>query len=80
MQLYAGKRQRIGPHLYPFLSTDLTTTKTFSTFNDYRNFYRLLCLLKKNGITKTGGFKKLRDLSLLNEPRHEKSCFCIFEK
>ena len=47
MQLYAGKRQRIGPHLYPFSTTDLTITKTFSTFSDYRFDYRLLCILKK---------------------------------
>ena len=41
------RRQRIGPHLYPFSTTDLTITKTFSTFSDYRFFYRLLCILKK---------------------------------
>ena len=33
--------------LYPFSTTDLTITKTFSTFTDYRIFYRLLCILKK---------------------------------
>ena len=44
---YAGKRQRIGPQLYPFSTTDLTITKTFSTFSDYHIFYRLLCILKK---------------------------------
>ena len=57
MQLYAGKRQRIGPHLYPFSTTDLTITKTFSTFNDYRYFCRLLCILKKNSITKKDGIR-----------------------
>ena len=44
---YAGKCQRIGPKLYPFSTTDLTITKTFSTFSHYRFFYRLLCILKK---------------------------------
>ena len=52
---YAGKRQRIGTQLYPSSTTDLTITKTLSTFSDYRFFYRLLCILRNNGITKTGG-------------------------
>ena len=61
------KRQRIGPHLYPFSTTDLTITKT-STFSDYRFFYRLL---SHSAVY----FKETMVLSLLNEPRHEKSCF-----
>ena len=31
----------------PISTTDLTITKTFSTFSNYRFFYRLLCILKK---------------------------------
>ena len=31
----------------PILTTDLTITKTFSTLSDYRFFYRLHCILKK---------------------------------
>ena len=44
MQLYAGKRQQIEGQLYPSSTTDLTITKTPSTFSDYLFFYRLLCI------------------------------------
>ena len=33
--------------IIPISTTDLTITKTLSTFSDYRFFYRLLCILKK---------------------------------
>ena len=56
---YAGKRQRIGPHLLPFSTTDLTITKTFSTFSDYHFFYRLLCILKKQWCYENRWYKKL---------------------
>ena len=56
---YAGNRQRIEPQLYPFSTTDLTITKTFSTFRDYRFFYRLLCILKKQWYYENRWLKKL---------------------
>ena len=79
MQLYAGKRQQIGAQLYPSSTTDLTISKTLSTFSKYRLFNRLLCILKKQLYYENRWLKKLWDWSLLNKPHHEKSCFCTFQ-
>ena len=80
MQLYAGKLQRIGAQLYPSSTMDLTIIKTISTFSDYRFFYRMPCILKKQWYYyENRWLKKLCDLSLLNELLHEQSCFCISE-
>ena len=65
--------------IIPIFDNGFDHHKTLYTLSEYRFFYRMLCILKKQWYYENRWLKTLWDLLLLNEPRHEKSCFCIFK-